>query len=649
MPDIKWEFPNSGGTVKGIADAGIETFKGSLLPSLARETCQNSLDAAVGDAPVLVEFEMHTNIHSRDIPGYETYYDAINKMYDYWKDNSEPAKLFLERAIKMLDDYYINVLRISDKNTSGLLQPYTFSLKSPWHSLITIDGAGGKGANKNGGFGIGKNAPFANSLLRLVFYRTYNQDKEWAAQGVARLVSFPEDMTRERETMHRDVGFYGEPIQQMPVECIDALDKIYKRNEVGTDVFIYGFNKEVIKSWKKDIIIHLLSNFIVAIYREKIIIKVEDEVLSKDNLDNMINEYIRNTKTAEAKSCYSNYMVLTSNKKQEKELPFHGLGTAKLTLLIDPKLDLDKKVLRTRESGMALFAPRDSYLNISFSGILELEGEALKKYFKQLEPPEHNKWDKDRNENNPDEAARYIKELDDWIKGQIKEIGMASGDTELGVEGLSSLLSVQKDGDSLEGKKETLEFSTDRIEIVVPPKKEYDRATGTFISLGGKEKSKKTNKEVGSLDDLSGGLFAQRRKKGEKTILIRTKHKGRQDENGQDIVLVPEYNVKEVPLKNLVLMREGQSNQYTLVFTLPKSIESGYIEISPVGEKVSKKSKLFFVIVSARAIKNVENLKVAAGNITFGHIIGESTVKIMFELLDAHNYSMGVKIYEHNE
>ena len=49
MDYIKWDFPNSGGTVKGIADAGIETFKGSLLPSLARETCQNSLDAAIGD------------------------------------------------------------------------------------------------------------------------------------------------------------------------------------------------------------------------------------------------------------------------------------------------------------------------------------------------------------------------------------------------------------------------------------------------------------------------------------------------------------------------------------------------------------------------------------------------------------------------
>ena len=649
MDEIKWDFPNSGGTVKGIADAGIETFKGSLLPSLARETCQNSLDAATSDDPVIVEFQMYTDIHSTDIPGYADYKNALEQMYLYWKDNSEPAKMFLERAINILDGYYINVLRISDKNTTGLLQPYTFSLKSHWHRLITIDGSGGKGTNKNGGFGIGKNAPFANSLLRLVFYRTLNSDNEWAAQGVARLLSFPDDLSNERETMHRDIGFYGNPKQQMPVECIDALDKIYERNEYGTDVFVYGFNKELIRSWKRDIIIHLLSNFIVAIYREKIIIKVEDEELSKNTLDNMINTYIKNTKSPEAKSCYSNYMVLTSDNSQIEELSFHGLGVAKLTLLIDSKLDLDKKVLRTRESGMALFAPKDSYLNISFSGILELEGDELKKYFKQLEPPEHNKWDKDRNENNPEEAARYIKELDDWIKEKIREKGMTSGDNDLDVEGLSGLLSVHKDGESIKDKKESLESPIDRIEIVVPPKKKYDRVSGTFISLGGNEKSKKKTKEVGSLDDPNGPLPAQRKRKMERTILTKTRHRGRVNEDGQDIVVVPEHNIKEVPLKNLVLMREGVTNQYTLSFSLPKSIDSGHIEIGPIGEKVSKKSKLFFLIASARAIQNCEDLKISSGNISFGHIIGETKVKILFELSDNHNYSMGVKVYEHNE
>ena len=43
---IEWSFPsNNFGTLNGIGEAGIETFKGAPYRSLAREICQNSLDA----------------------------------------------------------------------------------------------------------------------------------------------------------------------------------------------------------------------------------------------------------------------------------------------------------------------------------------------------------------------------------------------------------------------------------------------------------------------------------------------------------------------------------------------------------------------------------------------------------------------------
>ena len=48
---ISWNFPgNQDGQVKGVADAGIENFNGTELSSLARENCQNSLDAALDDS-----------------------------------------------------------------------------------------------------------------------------------------------------------------------------------------------------------------------------------------------------------------------------------------------------------------------------------------------------------------------------------------------------------------------------------------------------------------------------------------------------------------------------------------------------------------------------------------------------------------------
>ena len=73
---IGWNFPsNGGGQIRGIAEAGIETFTGKEISSLARETCQNSLDAAANENfAVTVEFYRH-EIFSKDIPGCDDFKD----------------------------------------------------------------------------------------------------------------------------------------------------------------------------------------------------------------------------------------------------------------------------------------------------------------------------------------------------------------------------------------------------------------------------------------------------------------------------------------------------------------------------------------------------------------------------------------------
>ena len=190
----KWNFPNNCcGQIAGVANAGIETFSGTEILSLAREICQNSLDAAKnsGDC-VKVEFEKYV-IESKDIPGYENYKDSIRKASAYWeKQDSNKAVQFLQRATKEIKKKYSFVLRISDYNTTGLSEPYGYG-SDGWNSLTKIDGGATKNGDKNGAFGIGKNAPFCNSDLRLVFYRTLNMENEIAAQGMSRFLSFPED------------------------------------------------------------------------------------------------------------------------------------------------------------------------------------------------------------------------------------------------------------------------------------------------------------------------------------------------------------------------------------------------------------------------------------------------------------------------
>lgn len=56
----KWNFPsNNYGQIFGIADSGVETFKGTPIKSLAREICQNSLDAALDDLKGFTSPDFH--------------------------------------------------------------------------------------------------------------------------------------------------------------------------------------------------------------------------------------------------------------------------------------------------------------------------------------------------------------------------------------------------------------------------------------------------------------------------------------------------------------------------------------------------------------------------------------------------------------
>lgn len=264
---VKWNFPgNQDGQIKGVADAGIENFNGTELASLARENCQNSLDAALDDTDpqVLVEFERYF-ISADKIPGMIEYREILRQCKLFWdKSKSEKAKTFLKNAVSKANEKNGFVLRISDYNTTGLSDPYAdssdaFNFKfDGWNALIKIDGGANKDGDKAGAFGIGKSAPFSNSFYRLVFYRTLNQDNERASQGISRLMSYPDG-----RNMTSGVGYFGNPNGNNPVESINELELLNKRSETGTDVFVFGFKAN--SDWENEIITALLENFLMSI------------------------------------------------------------------------------------------------------------------------------------------------------------------------------------------------------------------------------------------------------------------------------------------------------------------------------------------------------------------------------------------------
>ena len=138
----KWNFPsNNYGQIFGIADSGVETFKGTPIKSLAREICQNSLDAALENGePTRIEFKTF-EIDPHKIPDYSNLEDALKRALDFWsQQQSTKAKTFFKQALDVIHKSTITCLRISDFNTSGLVGSRE-EYNSPWCNLTKSSGA----------------------------------------------------------------------------------------------------------------------------------------------------------------------------------------------------------------------------------------------------------------------------------------------------------------------------------------------------------------------------------------------------------------------------------------------------------------------------------------------------------------------------
>lgn len=634
---IKWNFPNNGcGQVRGIADAGIETFTGTEIQSLAREICQNSLDAAIEDssAEVKVEFERY-KINSIDIPGYVEFSQNIEKAKEYWgTKRSEKTINYLKKAHQAINNSTSYVLRISDYNTIGLNDPYGDSDEG-WNALTKLDGGATKSGDKAGAFGIGKNAPFCNSDYRLVFYRTLNGNKEIAAQGMARFISFPDDLTDTIHTMTTGIGYYGNVDGNLPIDSIEELDNLKKRDEAGTDVFVFGFNGGY--QWEKEVICEILENFLMSINRNLLSVTVGENTINKSTLEGYIGRYQKDIKNA-----YWFHQVLTRPETKEYVRDFHEIGQLRLRVLVDPSEKLNRKILITRSSGMKLFDLGNISRLISFSGILEMEGKELNEFFREMETPAHDKWLPSRHSSNPTLAKEYYGELKDWVREIIQNLGEHSSDEEIEVEGLTGVLQKESENSSQNGddKKESLHDTIG--EILIQPRNGKTQTRGLFYGNDGEGKSR-NNDTLGTVgkDD---GFPTTRGLGGTRHRTKKENHRGKPSDSGHDTVHEKIGGDTNQGLKDIRIIKKTPNN-YRVSFTLHRDISEGHVEIVAVGEN-GKANKL--AISDAKGIANCNAIKRSSLGIDFDSMIGNEKVIMEFSLFDSRDYAMEVNVYEHN-
>ena len=577
MSNYSWRFPNlDNGPEQGINDGGITTFKGSeLYNNLAREICQNSLDAkAEGFDSVTVKFKS-VSLNKNDYPELFELDDVFKECEEYWEGRTEPKlKSFLDEANSKLSNDKVDLLIISDYNTTGLSGAKAGKKeKSKWRALTHSNGVTEKSSGSGGSYGIGKNAPFACSSFRTVFYNSYaRKDKLKAFQGVARLITHTHNNFDTQGS-----GFYQNTECQQPIfeNDISKLRDYIDRKDFGTDVVIAGFKKS--DSWAEDIEKAILSNFFVAISRGTLKVSIDDVDVDNNNIRDRIKYYAdkeENSKDKRISTILEFYYALT-----ESDVVVSGSIAEEndVDLYIKKDDSYSKSIAEMRSIGMVI-RTRHHNIYTRYAAVMIVKDGALNNLLKEIEPPAHDKWDPgiiEDDELKRKEADKYRKRLIAWVNNSIIEQCRSEDSDELDLDGISAFLPFDEDDKSLGLTDESDSQDIDANSRFNEPKKSKPNVKKT--NLGAQKVKGVKDDDMDPHNNAGGGSGGG--------------HGGHEDPNGDDDVTVPKQGTKSVNIPVVLRQRivaMPNYSSYRVSFVLENDCEKVNISVRAIGDDGNK-------------------------------------------------------------
>lgn len=629
----EWHFASGEGiTPRGPNNGEIDTFKGAPIRSLAREICQNSLDALLPEEkekrsreeaalPVVVEFHSFEGV----VPEKQKLLESVERMLDYWKGRQKKDMTvvdFLNGVIDNLKKSKVPFLRISDRNTTGLCGIGEDG--SPWDNLVMTVGASDKAPDDGGSKGVGHAAPFACSSLQTVFYFTKNDEGQQAFEGVARLVGW-----KEGSMGFEEIGYFGDgEVGKQPLNNRFAFGDEYDRKDTGSDIYIGGFNQT---DWKDDVVQSALDSFLLAIYQGKIELKVADRYISNQNLAETIA--IQSEKGLQfVNHADQYYKVLTSaeSKKFEKEITQAGMrGKFVLRLLIDPSLDV-KRVALVRDTGMLILERDHISSSVKFAGVLEVVGKELNAFLRRLENGQHTEWSAARaKQEDQSKAKALLKSIGEFCRAKLHEMTVITPG-EMIDSGLGNTSNAENN--RVEDSSEEEDVNDELKPITGKQRKKAPVETG-------KRKKKRKIKRV---DDPGAGTEINPHGHG-------GKGKGRPTIQGGGID-APESNTPKVDWIDVnaneldCVCIDKRQSEYQIVFKPDAGFQSGRVTLSAMAETENYNAD----IVSAR-LANGQSLTIENGNEIHGLGFVKGEPVSLFVKLDYPDYcSLEVELDGHN-
>lgn len=583
-----WNFPNNNWAQRqGISETGIELFKGKPVQSLAREICQNSLDAGLKGQKVIIEFSLF-NSNAESFPGREDFEKALNASLKTWQhQKSKKTIKFIENAITILKKETIRCLRISDYNTTGT-QGSDQNKNTPWNDLIKSAGSSDKNATAGGSFGIGKFATFACSELRTVFYSTIDIDEIKATQGVSRLVSFIQNEITGEETT--GVGYYGIPDKNRPLNHLLEIDPNHKRSESGTDIFIFGFID--INDWVISVIDEILNGFLYAIYMNSLEVKVDNIVINKDTLHSVIEKY-RNMLSSVTISYYE---VLISENTKWSSFDVHNMGELKIGLLYGEDW-FPRSVSMIRNPWMKIYDQNNISNSIPFAGVCIVKGLKLNEYLRQLENPQHTAWEPDRLEKKVeiDTAKVVLKDIRKLIKKEFEKFLKDDNVEQVDIEGAGDLIPFEDETNK--DKPNQIDPLTKKIQHVKIKKTKNIYSKGTNQNdFKDEEIEEMIESGIVDSDDLNE-YFNLKNDFTSKTSNITVGDEQIEESENQNTILPKIVKIDALEMKLMCL--DFDNSLYRLALVSEKDYSNCRLQIYQLDDQGNKKALLIIEVISS--------------------------------------------------
>lgn len=627
---MDWTFPiSNGGQFHGIGDSGIDLFRGDPIKGLTREICQNSIDARADQGkPVRVEFESFT-VPTDKLPGKVTLLENYEQAARFCHtQNFSKADKYFKRTIPILKDPEIQVLRISDYNTTGLTgaDKAGTDFSSPWFRLVRSVGSSDKSEGSIGAFGSGKQACYSCSKLQTVFYSTFDNKKVEAYQGVSKLICFLDDDSN----LHSDIGYFSEE-NSMPICQQLEIEDGFKRTETGTDIYIIAFKGDS-PDWKKELIASVLDGFFYAVKEGHLIVKVEDSTIDKESIHDLIEEY----QSTISPYTYDYYRVLTESDVEERQYSYLEKNDIVLRMLMKP--DLHRRIAIIRYPGMKVFDKGGISATVPFSGVCVIKGKEISTLFGGLENIQHNAWELSRYSDDPQtkkKADQKIKRLNKDIKTLFNEMKGQDTEGEIDPEVGDCL------PDPMSEKEETQESIKNEVSVI-KERKVADVASSSNYKTPDEDGSGDISGE-GETPGSTGGPGI-RNGKGHVEQKSGT-GAGNQSGNNQDPsgsgITSGSQKGKRIPAKIRYMAVDVEKGIYKIYITPKQNITNGSMVIYMSAETDRYKADIISAMMNGRKLD-------ISGNVINGFdVVADVKAEIMISINYSDICSLEVSVYGH--